>query len=265
MSEQQMSFKDSMAAKPKPYVTAAPKPVAVVQQEQARCKPCLYDGYTFLSRSEAKWAVFFNEAGIHYEYEPELFADSQHCYKPDFYLPDADTFMEVKWDPAAVNEEARAKMAWLSKALPNKYGARERTTYVFGYSDMRFQMCNHLETAKQGKLVLESKEDSFIAKCPSCGRVFFGSQNLIFTQQCPTCGKFPGDGQTVMMWGDSPLKLQYAVQSRIFCRAVATARSAYFKLASDNVLTKDRPTMPTGKAEPNQATYDDDDEGDMPF
>ena len=29
-----------------------------------------YDGYRFRSRLEARWAVFFNEAGIEYQYEP---------------------------------------------------------------------------------------------------------------------------------------------------------------------------------------------------
>ena len=32
-----------------------------------------YKGYRFRSRLEARWAVFFDAAGIKYEYEPEGF------------------------------------------------------------------------------------------------------------------------------------------------------------------------------------------------
>ncbi len=31
----------------------------------------VYNGYKFRSRLEARWAVFFDAAGIKYEYEPE--------------------------------------------------------------------------------------------------------------------------------------------------------------------------------------------------
>ena len=33
----------------------------------------VYNGYRFRSRLEARWAVFFEAAGIEYEYEPEGF------------------------------------------------------------------------------------------------------------------------------------------------------------------------------------------------
>ena len=56
-----------------------------------------YDGYPFRSRLEARWAVFFNEMGIEYEYEPEgiILSDGTY-YLPDFYLPGFHVFFEVK-------------------------------------------------------------------------------------------------------------------------------------------------------------------------
>ena len=46
-----------------------------------------YDGYRFRSRLEARWAVFFNAAGIEYQYEPEGFIlEDGSWYLPDFYL-----------------------------------------------------------------------------------------------------------------------------------------------------------------------------------
>lgn len=55
-----------------------------------------YNGYKFRSRLEARWAVFFDAAGIKYEYEPEGFELSCGRYLPDFYLPDFKIYVEIK-------------------------------------------------------------------------------------------------------------------------------------------------------------------------
>ena len=48
-----------------------------------------YNGYRFRSRLEARWAVFFDAAGIEYQYEPEGFElEDGMKYLPDFYLPE---------------------------------------------------------------------------------------------------------------------------------------------------------------------------------
>lgn len=60
-----------------------------------------YNGYRFRSRLEARWAVFFDAAGIRYEYEFEGFdLGDGVCYLPDFFLPDIDggIYIEVKGD-----------------------------------------------------------------------------------------------------------------------------------------------------------------------
>ena len=57
----------------------------------------VYNGYKFRSRLEARWAVFFDALGVNYEYEPEGFELSNgDKYLPDFYLPELETFVEVK-------------------------------------------------------------------------------------------------------------------------------------------------------------------------
>lgn len=58
-----------------------------------------YDGYNFRSRLEARWAVYFNEMGWDYLYEPQGYALANgDAYLPDFYLPDFVTFLEVKFE-----------------------------------------------------------------------------------------------------------------------------------------------------------------------
>jgi len=56
-----------------------------------------YNGTLFRSRLEAKWAVFFDEMKIEYEYEPEGYDLGDGVwYLPDFYLPKQDCFIEIK-------------------------------------------------------------------------------------------------------------------------------------------------------------------------
>lgn len=61
-----------------------------------------YKEQRFRSRTEAKWAVYFDEVGITYEYEPEGYILSDgNTYLPDFYLPkfgdcDGGAIAEVK-------------------------------------------------------------------------------------------------------------------------------------------------------------------------
>ena len=61
-----------------------------------------YKGYRFRSRLEARWAVFFDAAGIRYEYEPQGYKLSDGtCYLPDFFLPEFKAYVEIK--PTGIN------------------------------------------------------------------------------------------------------------------------------------------------------------------
>lgn len=63
----------------------------------------IYNGYRFRSRLEARWAVFFDEMGIKYEYEAEGYdLGKLGWYLPDFWLPDAKWHIEIK--PAGTSD-----------------------------------------------------------------------------------------------------------------------------------------------------------------
>ena len=73
-----------------------------------------YQGFRFRSRTEARWAVFFDALGLAYRYEPEGFklkdGDEEVYYLPDFYLPTLKTWFEVKGLPPSSAEEHKC---WL--------------------------------------------------------------------------------------------------------------------------------------------------------
>ena len=55
-----------------------------------------YRGYRFRSRTEARYAVLFDAAGIVWQYEVEGFHLNGARYLPDFFLPELKTYIEVK-------------------------------------------------------------------------------------------------------------------------------------------------------------------------
>ena len=50
----------------------------------------------FYSTWEANMARVYNLVGIKWLYAPKIFDLIEHTYRPDFYLPDFDTYVEVK-------------------------------------------------------------------------------------------------------------------------------------------------------------------------
>ena len=72
--------------------------------QNIKSKETYYDGYRFRSRLEARWAVFFNNIGLEYEYEMEGFDMEECSYLPDFYIPSIDRWFEIKGQPLTVSE-----------------------------------------------------------------------------------------------------------------------------------------------------------------
>lgn len=68
--------------------------------------PSYWRGTVFRSRTEARWAVFFDAIGLRWEYEPEGL-DLAPAYLPDFWLPDMRHWVEVKPDFVLSNQELR--------------------------------------------------------------------------------------------------------------------------------------------------------------
>lgn len=77
--------------------------------------PTEYNGYTFRSRLEARWAVFFDALSIEYEYENEGYDLDGVRYLPDFWLPRLDLWVEVKGERLKSGSDDEEKIKRLVK------------------------------------------------------------------------------------------------------------------------------------------------------
>jgi hypothetical protein len=75
-------------------------------------------GRRFRSRTEARWAVLLDAADVQFEYEREGYDLPTGWYLPDFWLPTAKTWLEIKGLDPTPREQALA--AELAKATGNE-------------------------------------------------------------------------------------------------------------------------------------------------
>lgn len=87
-----------------------------------------YRGYKFRSRTEARWAVFFDEIGVLWEYEKEGYDLGGIWYLPDFWIPDWSSFIEIKGDPMQLGDA-------LEKCMKLKTMTGERCFVLYGIPD----------------------------------------------------------------------------------------------------------------------------------
>lgn len=69
-----------------------------------------YGNCRFRSRTEARWAVFFDALGVRWEYEKEGFElGVLGRYLPDFWLPDLDCWIEIKGEQPTDKEHQKCE------------------------------------------------------------------------------------------------------------------------------------------------------------
>ena len=72
-----------------------------------------YQDYRFRSRTEARWAVYFDAIGLKWDYELQGFEFGQVRYLPDFWLPEMKMWAEVK--PVEFFPDESAKILLLAR------------------------------------------------------------------------------------------------------------------------------------------------------
>jgi hypothetical protein len=173
-----------------------------------------YKGHLFRSRLEARWAVFFDEMGIEWEYEKEGYTlepikipDIEEIdielnkktinYLPDFYLPQLDMFVEIKGDSIKKIEYIKAqrlsfyskKKVAIIKNLPF-----DGTGIDFGEWDHKYFGLFLYTRIHENEIYLNMDWPGFFCKCDFCGKLGFeysGFSSRISC--CESNKKFRGD------------------------------------------------------------------------
>jgi len=150
----------------------------VKQQHQIKAIETVYKGYRFRSRLEARWAVFFDALGIKWEYEKEGYDLDGVRYLPDFWLPEFESWVEVKGEQP--NESSKE----IEKATRLVLASHKDVYIVSGPMDV---------TSKPDILDVfyRSDEDAVrmdhfvdIVRCPICRRVDFAHGSDITCLRC---------------------------------------------------------------------------------
>ncbi|MBU0482827.1 MAG: hypothetical protein KKG47_17170 [Proteobacteria bacterium] len=140
--------------------------------KEIKAKPTKYNNTIFRSRLEVRWAIFFDELGIKWKYEPEYddveFGGCRIFYKPDFYLPDYDLWIEVK--PSSIihlsDGEIRKIVGWAKEYFeilvlsgpPRILIEDSKAHYLYTYNP-------------QKKKVNRPQPYMRWCECPKCGKI----------------------------------------------------------------------------------------------
>lgn len=107
--------------------------------------PTTYNGTTFRSRHEAKWAVFFDELRIDWHFEPQGYELRDGTfYLPDFWLPRQQMFWEVKPTKTEGHDKAKllaaltGRMVVVSSGYPDEEEAQifSPVSVMDGFADI---------------------------------------------------------------------------------------------------------------------------------
>lgn len=187
-----------------------------------KAKPTEYNGYWFRSRTEARWAYFFDLIGADYRYELQGYELPHANYLPDFWLPTHELYVEIKgYTP---NKRELEKAALLTAASGNfvqmfigdPYGAMELYDFHFTPWEERSESPIDLidKTYKQ-EYIFDIEEEGYI----TCIRDTEVEWRLIR-------GQWFASGSFIRSLCDSP---KYQGNQTLILRAQLKARQARFE------------------------------------
>ena len=154
--------------------------------QRLKAIPTTYHGIEFRSKLEAKYAQAFDRLGIVWEYEGHGFRfDDGTCYCPDFYMPELDTYFEVK---GFVDDDSKRKIQLL---------AMECKRVAIGLADGDVGL---LVGYPPGSMENDDGPNFYVdnaipTRCNSCGKVYFREEEMSWT--CPACGRSGDDFTTI--------------------------------------------------------------------
>jgi hypothetical protein len=143
--------------------------------QRLKAIPTTYHGIEFRSKLEAKYAQAFDRLGIVWEYEGHGFRfDDGTCYCPDFYMPEIDTYFEVK---GVLDEESLRKIKLL---------VMEMKRVVVGGPDGSMTIYDFFNDVDNGYNpngeIVENK--GYLSVCEKCKKAHFSPSDW-FVEACP--------------------------------------------------------------------------------
>lgn len=135
-----------------------------------------YNGFLFRSRLEARWAVFFDEMQIKYEYEPEGFKTKCGYYLPDFRVMSKygyPTWYEIK--PRGFvscdrfDSFRQSNIAEMLCGDPYNVLFDDKST-VLCPRCLSLSNCNFLTGHKLDEMIVCSRDEIFSFYCYSCDK-----------------------------------------------------------------------------------------------
>lgn len=143
--------------------------------ERIKAIPTKYKGIKFRSKLEAQWAKFMDRICMKWIYEPEGYEfEDGTKYLPDFYLPDAEQYLEVK---GVMDDRSWEKIGKFLQHRPIAVG--------FGDAEIR----SPFWVERAGIYGLEFSKYSMISYCWKCKTPVFTSKRSL---RCTKCGSFNG-------------------------------------------------------------------------
>lgn len=136
--------------------------------------PATYSGITFRSRLEARYAVLFDQLGVPWQYEADGRQLASGWYLPDFRLPRAGLWVEIK--PKAPTSLEVAKCRELCAATGNRV--------LLAYGDFGWWLPDRGCRDPLSAICLSPSMD------PDGEVVCFGEDHDYEPCLCPVCGEF---------------------------------------------------------------------------
>lgn len=175
-----------------------------------------YDGRVFRSKTEARWARCFDALGVAYQHEPTVFRfERGHGrvahYKPDFYLPELEAWLEIK------NEGTRPPdllACWKAHRLAL---ATSQPVYVFFGEPMGQRTLRCGNAYRYDPLDGSVSRCHQFTQCPQCKRIDVAPYGLASAVRC---------GCTIRSWGGADFSNSGCVA---LVEAVAAARMHRFR------------------------------------
>ena len=153
--------------------------------------PTRYRGILFRSKLEADWARTFDALGLTWEYEREGEYFGDQFYLPDFWLPRARQYVEVKavWEPADLRKALA--LCRHTKRTPYRPSRGANIALIRAEPDGRFfgwpWLGERVEPLPSfHEMLLEQTRELALLRCVRCLDWWFAELDTDYTCRC--CG-----------------------------------------------------------------------------